>query len=83
MDRQVEEEGEEMKWLEGIKRRIWFQTIWTSEDWKNLDRLISIAEGAEWGAGSIIDGIYCPVCKGPRKHGHEKYCPYSDEYKRG
>ena len=47
-----------------------------------FDRLIEIADRAEWGAGSVLSDIYCPICKEPVKHGHHNTCPYHDDWRK-
>lgn len=83
-----------MKWLDELKtirdkpirhegyRKIMKFTL----SWKQLDRLIEIAEGAEWGDYSIgqMYDYGCLFCKAEKNADdkHEPICPYSDEWKK-
>ena len=57
-------------------------------EWEELDRIIAIVEGAEWGS-ILCDDIpdpQCPICGGSKESGHglvyetKRPCPYSDEW---
>ena len=87
-----------MKWIDDAKRFHKMDTYQHQQyhpfDGDTIDRLIAIAERAEWANYDGHDNLYqCPLClqfnprRGGYKHidinhlGHEKDCPYSDEWK--
>jgi len=66
---------------ESTNRYIRIEASHNMEDWMwaNIDRLVAIAEGAEWQDG-INKPDYCPFCGRWESEGHKSDCLYSDEW---